>query len=64
MSCHGITVNVSHWAFKGADRKRCGVPYLWSRVPRHQTGELQGLSLPNGVDSLGVSLLLDVAGVS
>lgn len=32
-------------------------------MPRHQTGELQGLSLSDGVDSLRVPLLLYIAGM-
>lgn len=32
-------------------------------MPRHQTGELQGLSLSDGVDSLRVPLLLNIAGM-
>lgn len=47
-----------------ADKKRCWFPYLWSRMPRYQTGELQGLSLSNGVDSLRVPLLLNITGMS
>lgn len=37
--------------------------YLWSRMSRHQTGELQGLSLSDGVDSLCVPLLLNITGM-
>lgn len=32
-------------------------------MPRHQTGELQGFSLSDGVDSLRVPLLLNIAGM-
>ena len=38
--------------------------HLGSRMARHQTGELQGLSLSDGVDSLSVSLLLDITSMS
>lgn len=57
--CAAIFVHVS--AKDG--RKRFWVPYLWSRMPRHQTGELQGFSLSDGVDSLRVPLLLNIAGM-
>ncbi|XP_074398315.1 uncharacterized protein LOC141729302 [Zonotrichia albicollis] len=36
--------------------------HLWPGVAGDQAGELQGLSLADGVDALGVALLLDVAG--
>lgn len=36
--------------------------HLWPGVAGDQAGELQGLSLADGVDPLGVALLLDVAG--
>lgn len=51
-----------NWPFKQDGRRKSA--HLRSRMPRHQAGELQGLSLPDGVHPLGVSLLLDIAGVS
>lgn len=47
-----------------SDEKRSRVPYLWPRMARHQTGELQGFSLSDGVDSLRVPLLFDITGVT
>ncbi len=38
--------------------------YLWSRVSRHQTLQLQCLSLSDGVNSLTVALLLHVTGLT
>lgn len=32
-------------------------------MPRHQTGELQGLSLSDGVDPLRVPLLFNITGM-
>lgn len=38
--------------------------YLWPRMACHQTGELQGLSFSDGVDSFCVPLLFNITGMS
>lgn len=51
-------------AIEGSEVSKQQEPHLWPRMPRDQTGQLQGLALSDSIHPLSVALLLDVARVT